>query len=86
MCIRDRSGNKSRYDIAGVADDASAADFSNEIAERIKVLNLRDSDSPRLAVNKQEFNELAKAAHGGLDRSRLHDVVKILRWLCNEKI
>ena len=80
------SGNKSRYDIAGVADDASAADFSNEIAERIKVLNLRDSDSPRLAVNKQEFNELAKAAHGGLDRGRLHDVVKILRWLCNEKI
>ena len=80
------SGKKSRYDIDGVADNASAEDFSNEIAERIKVLNLRDSDSPRLAVNKQEFNELAKAKHGGLDRGRLLDVAKILRWLCNEKI
>ena len=80
------SGQKSRYDIDGVADNASAEDFSNEIAERIKVLNLRDSDSPRLAVNKQEFNELAKAKHGGLDRGRLLDVAKILRWLCNEKI
>jgi len=80
------SSKRSQYDIEGVADSASAEDFSNEIAERIKVLNLRESDAPRLAVNKQEFSELAKAAHGGLDRGRLLDVVKILRWLCNEKI
>ena len=60
----------------------SAADLSSEIAERIKILNMRSGDSPRLNVSRDEFNRLAAGETANLSTSKLSSIVSILRWLC----
>lgn len=60
--------------------------LAGEIKERIKILNLRQSDSKRLAVSPNEFDELAAGRHANLGGDKLQDVTKILRWLCDEQL
>ncbi len=68
------------------ASSNSPDDLAGEIKERIKILNLRQSDSKRLAVSPAEFDELAAGRNANLGSEKLQDVTKILRWLCDEQL
>lgn len=68
------------------ASSNSPDDLAGEIRERIKILNLRESDAKRLAVSESEFSELAGGGHANLGSEKLLDVTKILRWLCDEEL
>ncbi len=82
------SSGKSSDQGATIANSASNSpdDLAGEIRERIKILNLRQSDSRRLAVSNSEFDELARGGHANLGSEKLLEVTKILRWLCDEQV
>ena len=65
---------------------SGSASTHEEIREMIKILNLTDSDSPRLGISSDEFNALrnADSSTSGLpDSSAQADVAERLRRMLN---
>ena len=76
-----RDSAADRKDPATLSDGA----LTSEIRDRINILRMQEEDAPRLAVSRDAFKSLADGNSGGLNSGRLRDVVKILRWLCDER-
>ena len=76
-----RDSAADRKDPATLSDGA----LTSEIRDRINILRMQEKDAPRLAVSRDAFKSLADGNSGGLNSGRLRDVVKILRWLCDER-
>ena len=75
MCIRDSNSSS-----AGRASSAvNSGDDIYDVREMLKILNFRDSDASRLAIDKTQYNEIKAGNVSGLPDGGLAEVAGKLR-------